>query len=60
CVGFNGSTSQTQEILAIHSQVVLTSLRGEGFEQPYSFRLYQNYPNPFNPSTIINCQLTIM
>lgn len=54
---FNGSTFQTQEILAIHSQGVLTSLPEKGSEQPYSFKLYQNYPNPFNPSTIINYQL---
>lgn len=56
-LAYNGESFSTQEILAIHSPGILTSIDEELPHISVDYRLFQNYPNPFNPSTAITFQL---
>lgn len=56
-LGTTGTSTSTQEIIAIRSSGIVTSMREKGRTPAATFRLEQNYPNPFNPTTTIEFSL---
>ncbi len=56
---YSGELFEQQEIFAIESNTILTTVENIGSAIPERFMLYQNYPNPFNPETKIKFSLPI-